>query len=96
MSFNYLDDLNRFFGDMGEPATYTPNGGDPSPITVLFSREFVAIEGVETMRPVVTAKTSDVSTAKADDSVSLAAGTFTVFGVQDDGTGLTTLILTAD
>lgn len=96
MAFDHLADLDLFLGDMGETATITPAGGDPSTVTVIFSREFVAIEGVETQAPTVTAKTADLVGVKAGASVVLGAGTFTVFGIENGGTGFTTLVLTGD
>ena len=82
---------------MGMTATYTPQGGDATEITILFDNEYQEIDlvsgEVSSASPAAHAKTSDVSGAKQGDALTVSSVNYTVTVVKPDGTGLTTLVL---
>lgn len=82
---------------MGMSATYTPQGGDATEITVLFDNEYQEIDlvsgAVSSASPAAHCKSSDVSNAKKGDALMVSDVDYTVTAVKPDGTGLTTLIL---
>ena len=86
--------------DFGVTASYTPAGGDASSITVIFDRDYQAVEGgsvqFATTEPMVTCRTADVSGAAQGDALVVNAVNYTVQVVMDDGTGMTQLMLSED
>ena len=93
---------NIFLSDFTVDGTYTPQGGGPSTIKVVFENQYQSIEmlsegvGVESTGPAATCKTSDVSTAKHGDTLAISGKIYYINGVQPDGTGLTRLLLSED
>jgi len=98
------DDLNVFFNseDFGASATYTPEGGSASIITVLFDKPFNSVPmetgevDVESNTPTALCKTSDVSSAAHGDALVVNSTTYHIVGVQaDSGSGYqgTTLLI---
>src|SRR3990172_7327844 len=80
-------------------AIYTPQGGQASSIKVLFDNDFKVIDlstGIESAAPAVTCKTSDVASVKHNDTLVISSVTYYVSGIQQDGTGITILILSKD
>jgi len=81
----------------GQAATYTPSGGGPASITIIFDNEFflstIAGSGYENTNPTALCKTTDVSTATNGATLVTDSVTYYVIGVQPDGTGFTKLIL---
>jgi len=80
-------------------AIYTPQGGQASSIKVLFDNDFKVIDlstGIESAAPAVTCKTSDVASVKHNDTLVISSVTYYVSGIQQDGTGITILILSRD
>ena len=84
--------------DFGVVATYTPSGGAPPPITVLFAKAYIGVDAtgevvVESSNPKATALTSDVPTADHAATLVIDSVIYNVVGVQPDGQGMTELIL---
>ena len=97
-------DLGIFFNsnDFGTTATYTPNGGSASTITVLFDKPFNSVPldtgdgDIESNTPTVLCKTSDVASVAHGDVLVVNSTTYSVVGVQADfGSGYqgTTLLI---
>ena len=87
--------------DFGVSATYTPDGGSPSPITVIFDKPYVGVDAagevvVESTNPTCLCRTSDVSDADHAATIEVDSVTYNVVGVQPDGTGFTILELQVD
>lgn len=91
-----------FFGtsDFGTNATYTPAGGSASTVAGIFDRDYSLVSvgsglGVGSNDPRFVCRTSDVSSAAHGDALVVNAVSYTVRSVEDDGTGITTLVLEA-
>lgn len=84
--------------DFGTTASYTVQGGSPANITGIFDNEFIEVDaggnvGVAVQQPRFLCRTSDVSSATEGDTITINAVNYNIRIVQDDGTGMTTLIL---
>ena len=89
-----------FFGtdDFGTAATYTPSGGSSSTVNGIFDNDYALADplgsvGVGSADPRFVCRTSDVATAANGDALVVNSVTYTVRNVEDDGTGVTTLVL---
>lgn len=92
--------LPSLFTDvLGTAATYTPVAGGGSLILKgIFDSAFVMVElqdgvPVESCKPVITIKTSDVPLAKRGDAVVVGADSYVVRGVEPNSKGMTMLVL---
>ncbi len=84
--------------DFGTTASYTVQGGSPVNIIGIFDNEFIEVDsggtvGVAIQQPRFLCRTSDVSSAAESDAKTIIAVPYTIRIVQDDGTGMTTLVL---
>ena len=96
-------DLNVFFNsnDFAMTATYTPNGGSVSTITVLFDKPFQADStdsgtvDIEDIKPTVICKSTDVSSVAHGDQLIINSTTFHVVGIEtnDESGGQSMTIL---
>lgn len=89
----FTEDLTVFFDtdDFGVVATI-----GAASVNVIFDNAYLGIEGetvVAATQPMVYARTSDVSSVVAGNTVIVNSVTYTVVGVHPDGTGVTQLIL---
>ena len=87
--------------DFGTAATYTPDGGAASTVNGIFDNDFIEVDagggvGVALQQPRFQCKTADISSAAEGDAIVISSVNYTVRIVQDDGTGMTTLVLEAD
>ena len=87
--------------DFGTAATYTPDGGSASTVNGIFDNDFIEVDagggvGVALQQPRFQCRTADVASAAEGDAIVISAVNYTVRIVQDDGTGMTVLVLEAD
>lgn len=87
--------------DFGTAATYTPSGGLAATVNGIFDNEFIEVDagggvGVALNQPRFHCRTADVSSATEGDAITISGVAYTVRIVQDDGTGMTVLILERD
>lgn len=87
--------------DFGTAATYTPSGGSAATVNGIFDNEFIEVDagggvGVALNQPRFHCRTADVSSAAEGDAITISGVAYTVRIVQDDGTGMTVLILERD
>ncbi len=88
---NPAADLPAMFADFGIPATV---GGVA--LTALFDDEYAtALDAVAGSAPVLMVQTSDVPAVALGAAVLLDSTSYTVIGIQPDGTGITRLVLEA-
>lgn len=84
--------------DFGVAATYTPSGGVAATVNGIFDNDFIEVDagggvGVALQQPRFHCRTADVSTAAEGDAITINSVAHTVRIVQDDGTGMTMLVL---
>ncbi len=91
-----------FNGTFDEEGVFTPSGGSPRIIPVIFDNEYQAAQyreaeaGIESSGPKVTCRESDVVGVAHGDILVIRGNTWYVLEVRPDGTGLVTLILSQD
>jgi len=95
MAVETADDRAIFVGvdDFGVAATY-----NATTINGIFDNDFVEVDagvgvGFALQQPRFVCRTADVSTAAEGDTITINAVAYTIRIVQDDGTGMTTLVL---
>lgn len=86
--------------DFADAGTYTPSGGSAATVNGIFDKDFNLADfgasvGIATNNPRFVCATSDVSSAASGDQLVVRSVTYTVRSVEDDGTGITTLVLEA-
>ena len=85
--------------DFGLAGTYTPNGGSASTVNGIFDKPSSSIPldtgevDVDSNTPTFLCETSDVSSAASGDTLTVSSVGYTVIGVQEDGQGMTNLVL---
>lgn len=84
--------------DFGQPVTYTVQGGSAVTITGIFDAQFVEVDaggnvGIAYQQPRLMVRTSDVASATEGDSFVISDVTYLSRVVQDDGTGMTMIVL---
>ena len=84
--------------DFGVAASYTPQGGSATTINGIFDNEYFEADaggtiGIAIQQPRFVCQTSDVSSAREGDAITINSVAHTIRIVQDDGTGVTTLVL---
>jgi len=87
--------------DFGTAATYTPSGGASSTVNGIFDNDFIEVDagggvGVALQQPRFHCRTADVSSASEGDALVVSGVNYTIRIVQDDGTGMTMMILEKD
>ena len=99
MALESSSDLSNFFitDEHAVSATYTVQGGSPATVKGIFENDYYEDAsgevGLESSQPQFTCKTTDVSSASNGDTLVVSSTTYTVRSVQNDGTGITLLIL---
>ena len=92
-------DLAEFYSTdiSGIAGTYTPAGGSASTVNGIFNNVYFEIPGGETSiegkNATFNCRTSDISSVAHGDTLAVSGTTYTVRGIQPDGTGATTLVL---
>ena len=84
--------------DFGLSGTFTPSGGSSSTISGLFDSDYQLADlgggvGVASADPRFVCRTVDVASAASGDALVVSSTTYTIRTVEDDGTGVTTLVL---
>jgi hypothetical protein len=87
--------------DFGVAATYTPSGGASSTVNGIFDNDFIEVDagggvGVALQQPRFHCRTADVSSASEGDALVVSGVNYTIRIVQDDGTGMTMLVMEKD
>ena len=91
-----------FNGTFDEEGIFTPSGGSPTIIPVIFDNEYQAAQyqeaqaGIESSGPKAACLESDVAGVAHGDTLVIRGKTWHVLEVRTDGTGLVTLILSQD
>jgi hypothetical protein len=101
MAVESSDDRADFLNtsDFGLAGTYTPNGGSASTVNGFFDKPSSSIPldtgevDVDSNTPTFLCETSDVSSAASGDTLTVSSVGYTVIGVQEDGQGMTNLVL---
>ena len=99
MALESTADLNAFFDTdaHGSTVTYTTSGGSASTINRIFNNEFELVDigdvGVESNIPILTVKTSDVSSVAQGDTFVIDSVTYKSVIIRPDGTGITEIVL---
>jgi hypothetical protein len=84
--------------DFGQSVTYTVQGGSPATITAIFDNQFIEVDsggtvGFAIQQPKLTCRTSDVVNCTEGDTFVVSGVTYLSRVVQDDGTGMTEIVL---
>jgi hypothetical protein len=84
--------------DFGQSVTYTIQGGSPATITAIFDNQFIEVDsggtvGFAIQQPKLTCRTSDVVNCTEGDTFVVSGVTYLSRVVQDDGTGMTEIVL---
>tara|TARA_Y100000004_G_C8647879_1_gene299828 strand:- start:64 stop:375 length:312 start_codon:yes stop_codon:yes gene_type:complete len=87
--------------DFGTAASYTPGGGSAATVNGIFDNDFIEVDagggvGVALQQPRFHCRTADVSSAAEGDALVVSGVNYTIRIVQDDGTGMTMLVLEKD
>ena len=101
MSVESSDDRANFLNtsDFGLAGTYTPDGGSASTVNGIFDKPSSTIPlytgevDVDSNTPTFLCETSDVTSAASGDTLTVDSVGYTVIGVQEDGQGMTNLVL---
>ncbi len=88
MTVESIQDRLDLLTDFGSDATI---GVDT--VKGILDREFRIVGGIESEYPVFECRSSDISGAGHGTNITIEAVTYQVVGVEDDGTGMTTLVL---
>ena len=93
MSVETAADRTALLADYGTTVTKA----DASTFTGIFDNDFLAVDvdesEVESSEPTLLARTADVSGLAHGDSLTISAVSYTVRGIQPDGTGMTQIML---
>ena len=99
MALESASDLASFFDTdaHGTSVTYTPSGGSASTINGILNNEFELVDvgdvGVESEIPILTCRTSDVSSVAQGDTFVIDSVTYKSVIIRPDGTGITEIVL---
>jgi hypothetical protein len=93
MSVETAADRSAMLADYGTTVTKA----NASTFTAIFDNDFLAVDldesEVESTEPTLLARTADVSGLAHGDSLTISAVSYTVRGIQPDGTGMTQIML---
>ena len=95
----FTEDLAPYFNDedFAEVATWTPTGGSPTSVNVIFDDEYVEIDsgqvGISGSRPMALCPVSAVPAIAEDEPFDIGGVNYKVAESKPDGTGLMIIIL---
>jgi|TARA_R110000803_G_scaffold51256_2_gene106035 hypothetical protein len=85
--------------DFADEATYTPAGGSAATVAGIFDKDYSLADfgsmGVGSNDPRFSCQTSDVPAAASGDQIVVRSITYLIRHVENDGTGITNLVLEA-
>ena len=100
MAVETATELAIFFevDDFAVTASYTSSGGSAADVKGIFDKEYLELDSGGTVafavnQPRFQCATSDVSNAAEGDAITISGTSYVVRVVQDDGTGVTTLVI---
>jgi hypothetical protein len=100
MAVETATELAVFFetDDFAVTASYTPSGGSASDVKGIFDKEYLELDSGGTVafavnQPRFQCSTADVANAAEGDAITISGTNYIVRVVQDDGTGVTTLVI---
>lgn len=98
MAVESAADRLAMLADFGQSITYTVQGGSPSTITGIFDAQFIEVDaggtvGFAMQQPRLMVRTSDVVNCNEGDTFVISGTTYLSRIVQDDGTGMTMIVL---
>ncbi len=93
MALESAADRLAYLDTFGESATYTPSGGDPKTIQVLYDAVYIEALDIESNTPLATARTADLNGTIQTGTLVVAAGSFTILNHEPDSAGMSILIL---
>ena len=84
--------------DFGQNVTYTVQGGSAATIRAIFDNQFIQVDsggsvGFAIQQAKLTCRTEDVPNCTEGDSFVVSGATYISRIVQDDGTGMTEIVL---
>lgn len=84
--------------DFGQDVTYTVQGGQAATIRAIFDNQFIQVDsggsvGFAIQQPKLTVRTQDVVNCTEGDTFVVSGTTYISRVVQDDGTGMTEIVL---
>jgi hypothetical protein len=84
--------------DFGQSITYTVQGGSAVTITGIFDNDYAEVDaggmvGFALQQPRIVVRTSDVASATEGDTFVISGVTYLSRVIQDDGTGMTFIVL---
>jgi hypothetical protein len=91
-------DRLAMLADFGQSITYTVQGGSVATITGIFDNDYAEVDaggmvGFAMQQPRLMVRTSDVASATEGDTFVVSGVTYLSRVVQDDGTGMTFIVL---
>jgi hypothetical protein len=91
-------DRLAMLADFGQSITYTVQGGSAATITGIFDNDYAEVDGggmvgFAMQQPRLMVRTSDVASATEGDTFVVSGVTYLSRVVQDDGTGMTFIVL---
>lgn len=103
MSLEFLDqirqDLVTMMRDFGQPATYTPQGGSGTAVTVIFENDYKEIDLnagiVSSSGPAAHCRSAEMPAPRKGDTLQINSDVYAIAAIKPNGMGLITLILRA-
>ncbi|MBT4292877.1 hypothetical protein HOD41_09325 [bacterium] len=86
-------DLLAMLGDFGQTVTVSKDDFDRDLITAIYDEDYVESLDIAGVRPLLHCRSTDVADVIQGDDVEVAGVDYLVAKVQQDGTGVTILIL---
>ena len=98
MAVESAADRLAMLADFGQSITYTRQGGSATTITGIFDNDYAEVDaggmvGFAMQQPRIVVRTSDVILATEGDTFVISGVTYLSRVVQDDGTGMTFIVL---
>lgn len=93
MAVETAGDRAAMLADFGVDSTYTPDGGSPITVKVIFLNEYYSVEagnvGMEMSQPIAVLRSADAPNLAHNDTFLIEGITYKSVNVRPDGTGMT-------